>query len=91
MISANMASLATPCQDNAKPATAINTDHSRVNAILSLANACAKTSTSEGRALNARTALATWPPVVVFAIAIRPVRNLTFATRILVSVNAILE
>ena len=88
--SANMASLAIPCQDNAKHATAINMVHSQVNVILSLVNACAKTSMSDERAQIARTDLATWPQVVVFAIAIQRVRNLTFAMRILVSVNAIL-
>ena len=89
--SANTVFLATPCQDNAKHAIVTNTDPSRVNVILLLANACAKTSTSDERALIARTDLATWPQAVVFAIAIRRVRNLTFAMRILVSVNAILE
>ena len=91
MTSANTAFLATLCQDNAKHVTVISTDHFQVNVILSLVNACAKTSTSDERAQIARTDLATWPQVVVFAIVIRRVRNLTFATRILVSVNAILE
>ena len=91
MTSANTASLATLCQDNAKHATAINMVHFQVNVILSLVNACAKTSTSDERALIARTGLVTWPQAVVFAIAIQRVRNLMFAMRILVSVNAILE